>query len=165
MISEWKCADFSSISARSICISDGLRVLEGEKKLFCSESRSFVNRLSVVSWDLIYYLWNEAWHFCPFEVWINVLWSICLNFLSGLFLMETVITDFPSSDCFLYMFSAFIFVLCKWWNAHRSQAPVLWDGQPQMRRAGFCHQWLDFSLLDKSFNFINSFLELVKIFW
>lgn len=173
MSKEWKCANFSSISARSVCVSTGLRALEREKRLN-NESDSFVIRLSVVSWDLIYYLWNEAWHFSPCEVWINILWSICLSFLSGLFLMETVITGFALLLTVLRIgFSTCLFGVCRMkagiWKLRPGH---IRHTCPTVRRAVFCHQRLGFILPCKQpFNLIyslfktNSFLELLKILW
>lgn len=163
VISEWKCAGALAFHQEHLYIW-WLKGIRGREETLLQWKLQQVNRLSVVGWDLIYYLWDEAEHFSPFEVWINVLWSICLNFLSGLFL---------NGDChhwfsFLWLFSVyvfFIFVLCKGWNAHTSQAPVLQMAALSEKSLVLSLVTEFTALLDRYFNFINSFLEFVKIFW
>jgi hypothetical protein len=52
--------------------------------------------------DLIYYLWNEAWHFSPCEVWINISWSICWYFLSDFFFLYWGLNSGPCT-CLYYL--------------------------------------------------------------
>lgn len=151
---------FSSISARSVCVSDGLRALEREKRLL-NESDSFVIRLSVVSWDLIYYLWNEAWHLS--------MWSLDQHLMEHLFkfsfrpfLMETVITGFALLLAALWIgFSTCLSGACGMKAGTWKLRPGhMRQGYPTVRRAVFCHQWLGFSFPCKQpFNLINSFFK------